>query len=128
MSTGSLPLRFLAPSPSSISVFALYPTWEPVHRLLEISTWSHDLYGRFLPCGHNSFDSYLIFWNRLKHLKDPSHPLCFARLEDDMRHFRCHRNSSFLQCEFKSFYILPNIAYSGLNSPSTRSQTFSGFI
>ena len=52
-------------------------------------------------------------------LKDPSHPLCFARLEDDMR---------FLQCEFKSFYILPNIAHSGLNSPSTRSQTISGFI
>ena len=45
-----------------------------------------------------------------------------------MRHFRCHRNSSFLQCEFKSFYILPNIAHSGLNSPSTRSQTISGFI
>ena len=33
-------------------------------------------------------------------LKDPSHPLCFAHLEDDMRHFRCHRNSSFLQCKF----------------------------
>ena len=61
-------------------------------------------------------------------LKYPSHPLCFARLEDDMRHFRCHRNSSFLQCEVKSLYILPNIAHSGLNSPSTRSQTISGFI
>ena len=63
-----------------------------------------------------------------ENLKDPSHPLCFARLEDDMRHFQCHQNSSFLQCEFKSFYILPNIAHSGLNSPSTRSQTISGFI
>ena len=61
-------------------------------------------------------------------LKDPSHPLYFACFEDDMRHFRCHRNSSFLQCEFKSFYILPNTAHSGLNSPSTRSQTISGFI
>ena len=59
---------------------------------------------------------------------DPSHPLCFARFEGDMRHFRCHRNSSFLQCEFKSFYILPNTAHSGLNSPSTRCQTISGFI
>ena len=66
--------------------------------------------------------------NQINSRKDPSHPLCFARLEDDMRHFRCHRNSSFLQCEFKSFYILPNIAHSGLNSPSTRSQTISGFI
>ena len=45
-----------------------------------------------------------------------------------MRHFRCHRNSSFLQCEFKSFYILPSTAHSGLNSPSTRSQIISGFI
>ena len=61
-------------------------------------------------------------------LNDPSHPLCFARFEGDMRHFRCHRNSSFLQCEFKSFYILPNTAHSGLNSPSTRCQTISGFI
>ena len=61
-------------------------------------------------------------------LKDPSHPLCFARLEDVMRHFRCHRNSRFLQCECKSFYILPNIAHSGLNLPSIRSQTISGFI
>ena len=61
-------------------------------------------------------------------LKDPSHPLCFARFEGDMRHFQCHRNSSFLQCEFKSFYILPNTAHSGLNSPSTRCQTISGFI
>ena len=61
-------------------------------------------------------------------LKDPSHPLCFARFEGDMRHFRCHRNSSFLQCEFKSFYILPNTPHSGLNSPSTRCQTISGFI
>ena len=32
MSTGSLPL-FLATSPSTIFVFALYPTWEHVHRL-----------------------------------------------------------------------------------------------
>ena len=70
--------------------------------------------------------SLVLCKNRL--LKDPSHPLCFARFEDDMRHFRCHRNSSFLQCEFKSFYILPNTAHSGLNSPSTRSQTISGFI
>ena len=62
------------------------------------------------------------------HLKDPSHPLCFARFEGDMRHFRCHRNSSFLQCEFKSFYILPNTAHSGLNSPSICCQTISGFI
>ena len=61
-------------------------------------------------------------------LKDPSHPLCFACLEDDMRHFQCHRNSSFFQCEFKSFYILPNTAHSGLNSPSTRSQTIIGLI
>ena len=52
-------------------------------------------------------------------LKDPSHPLCFARLEDVMRH---------LQCECKSFYILPNIAHSGLNLPSIRSQTISGFM
>ena len=45
-----------------------------------------------------------------------------------MCHFWCHQNSSFLQCEFKSFYILPNTAHSGLNSPSTLSQTISGFI
>ena len=81
----------------------------------------------------SNFDSGYMNGNvigsaRSKDLKDPSHPLCFARLEDDMRHFRCHRNSSFLQCEFKSFYILPNIAHSGLYSPSTRSQTISGFI
>ena len=67
-------------------------------------------------------------YNTSDSLKDPSHPLCFARFEGDMRHFRCHRNSSFLQCEFKSFYILPNTAHSGLNSPSTRCQTISGFI
>ena len=64
----------------------------------------------------------------IRTLKDPSHPLCFARFKGDMRHFRYHRNSSFLQCEFKSFYILPNKAHSGLNSPSTRCQTISGFI
>ena len=72
--------------------------------------------------------SSLIVDRRILYLKDPSHPLCFARFEDDMRHFQCHRNSSFLQCEFKSFYILPNTAHSGLNSPSTCSQTISGFI
>ena len=35
---------------------------------------------------------------------------------------------AFLQYEFESSYILPNTAHSSLNSPSTRSQTISGFI
>ena len=33
-----------------------------------------------------------------------------------------------LQCQFKSFYILPNIAHSGLSLPPIRSQTISGFL